>query len=357
MSVNLDSPEAETMTLDPAEGGKARWKGTTKAERSEAARTAAEARWTAKLPKATHGSEDHPLKIGEIEIPCYVLEDERRVLVMTSMLTGLDMSLGSAGGGEGDRLARFVAGKSVSPFVSNELAERINNPIRFVNTRGRAVFGYEATVLADLCEAVLAARAAGALRKIQYHIADRCEILVRGFARVGIIALVDAATGYERDRARDALAKILEAYIAKELRPWVRTFDPMFYEELFRIRGLTYPGTVKGHRYIGNLTNDLIYSRLAPGVLAELRAKNPVKEAGGRRAKHHQWLTADHGHPKLREHIAFVVGLMAACDANSWEEFYKLLNRCKPKQTPCPLFDALDDDRGRPLIDPHRAAE
>jgi hypothetical protein len=28
------------------------------------------------------------------------------------------------------------------------------------------------------------------------HIVDRCEMLVRGFVRVGIIALVDEATGF-----------------------------------------------------------------------------------------------------------------------------------------------------------------
>jgi hypothetical protein len=39
--------------------------------------------------------------------------------------------------------------------------------------------------------------------------------LLRGFARVGIIALVDEATGFQRDRTKDALSKILEAYIAK----------------------------------------------------------------------------------------------------------------------------------------------
>ena len=52
-------------------------------------------------------------------------------------------------------------------------------------------------------------------------------------SRVGIIALVDEATGYQDVRARDALAKILEEYIAKELRKWVRTFPPDFYKEMF----------------------------------------------------------------------------------------------------------------------------
>jgi len=82
---------------------------------------------------------------------------------------------------------------------------------------------------------------AGKLHHQQEHIAEQREILVRGFARVGIIALVDEATGYQEDRARDALAKILEAFIAKELRKWISTFPIDYYKELFRLRGWRFP--------------------------------------------------------------------------------------------------------------------
>ena len=40
---------------------------------------------------------------------------------------------------------------------------------------------------------------------------------------------------------KDALARILEEFIAKELRPYIRTFDTEFYEHLFRLRGLEFP--------------------------------------------------------------------------------------------------------------------
>jgi hypothetical protein len=99
------------------------------------------------------------------------------------------------------------------------------------------------------------------------HVARQCEILLRGLARVGIIALVDEATGYQRDRAKDALAKILEAFIAKELQAWVQTFPVDFYEQLFRLRSLDYPAySVKRPQYFGVLTHDIMYKRLAPGV-------------------------------------------------------------------------------------------
>jgi hypothetical protein len=48
------------------------------------------------------------------------------------------------------------------------------------------------------------------------------------FARVGIIALVDEATGYQEVRDHEALQEILKRYISEELLVWVRTFPMEF---------------------------------------------------------------------------------------------------------------------------------
>ena len=152
----------------------------------------------------------------------------------------------------------------------------------------------------------------------QLHIAKSCEILVRGLARVGIIALIDEATGYQLDRAKNALTKILEAFIAKELQPYVETFPSDFYRHLFRLRGLDFPnGSVKRPQYFGMLTNDLVYKRLAPGVLEEL--KRVKMEFGKARDKLFQRLTSNIGYPKLREHLGSVVTIMKL--SGGWHDF------------------------------------
>jgi len=51
----------------------------------------------------------------------------------------------------------------------------------------------------------------------QKIIADQCEILVRSFAKVGIIALVDEATGYQYEREKAELQVILKTYISEEI--------------------------------------------------------------------------------------------------------------------------------------------
>ncbi len=280
--------------------------------------------------QAEHGSADHPLRIGDLEIPCYVLADERRVLAQGGMIASLGMSWGGGGKPGPDRLAKFTAGKGLNPFVSASLQDRTTNPIKFLAPNGKIAYGYEATVLADLCDAVLEARAQGKLQAQQDHIAKRCEILVRGFARVGIIALVDEATGFQNVRARRALDKILDKWIKDELAKWAKMFPDEFYQQMARLRGLHYSEiATKRPAYIGKLTNDIVYDRLAPGVLTELKRKTPKDDKGRRKHKYHQWLTDDIGNPRLREHLWAVIGLMRA--SSNWRNFYSLLNRAFPK--------------------------
>lgn len=277
-----------------------------------------------KVLKTIAGAVDRPLRIGDIEIPCYVLEDETRVLVQRGMAAGMGMSHT-----RGQRLTSFVASKTLAPFIPNDLRVVIESPVKFMSPGGVA-HGYPATILTDLCDAVLSARDAGALQKQQAHIAVQCEILVRGLARVGIVALVDETTGYQDIRARNALADILEKFIAKELQSWTKTFPDEFYQEMFRLRDWPWqPWTVKRPSVIGRYTNDLVYERIAPGVLSDLRSKNPTLPQGHRKDHHHQWFTPDFGHPKLKEHLASVIALMRA--SSGWDQFIRNMNRALPK--------------------------
>ena len=282
--------------------------------------------------------------LGNVAIPCYVLSDDRRVIVQRGMLTALDMSQGTAGRGGGDRLAKFIATNALKGFVREDLQDVINNPIRFRTTDGLIAYGYEATILADLCDAVLEARKHGKLHYQQVHIAEQCEMLVRSFAKVGIIALVDEATGYQKDRARDALARLLETFIAKELQAWVRTFQSDFYEQMFRLRGLDFPAaSVKRPQYFGILTNNIVYDRLAPGVLSELKKVTPRDDTGRHKHKLFQRLTSNAGYPKLREHLGSVTSIMKL--SNHWDDFMEKLDRIHPRYgTTLPL--PFDDGHG-----------
>jgi hypothetical protein len=311
-----------------AKGGAARAASLTKERRSEIARNAAIAKAEmAKLPKATHGSTDHPLKIGDIEIPCYVLDDGTRILSQRGVMSGIGMSRGSSQGS--DRLTLLMESKALANSVSEATLSAIKSPIKFVHGSGGGVaYGYPATILAEICEALLVARKNDSLPPRQQKLAEQAEILVRGFARVGIIALIDEATGYQKDRAKDALAQILEAFVAKELQPYVRTFPAAFYEELFRLRGLPYPPENAKYRpqYFGVLTNDIVYKRIAPGLLEELKKEN-AKD--GKKGQLFRRLTVDKGHPKLREHLASTVTVMKL--SKDYQDFIAKMNMIHPR--------------------------
>jgi len=301
--------------------------------------------------EALHGSPDHPLRIGSIEIPCYVLEDGKRVLVQQGMLDALDLSQGTADKrAEGNRLTKFVTTKGLSGTVDDNLINAISNPIRFKTPKGQDAYGYEATILADLCEAVLKAREEDRLHHQQKKIAKQCEILARGFMRVGIVALVDEATGYQEVRDRQALERILDQFIAKELAKWAKQFPDEFYKNMFRLRGWEYkPDSVKRAGVIGTWTNDLVYARLAPGVLDKLRQKSTevvIEEQRKSKPHYHRWLTEDIGQPELRSHLAAVIALMRA--SNNWNNFMRLMDRALPKHQDVRQLEMFDDD-GKPM--------
>lgn len=314
-------------------GGQARAKSLTKDQRSEIAKKSADARWAQakQLPMATHGSAERPLRIGEIEIPCFVLEDGRRVLIQTGVINALGMSHGGSYSKGGDRLAKFATQGRLSSFISSDLVERTAEPIRFRTARGALAYGYEATILHDLCEVVLDARDAGVLQKQQMHIAKQCETLVRGFARVGIIALVDEATGYQYERDRDELHRILEAYLSEERLAWAKRFPDEFYKQIYRLKDWKWPPAGRAKPpLLGHITNDIVYDRLPPGVLTELRKRNPTKDDTKRRKwKHHQFLSADFGQPDLRDHLLQVIAVMRV--SKSWDAFKRNFDEAFPK--------------------------
>lgn len=316
-----------------ARGGMARAANMTPEQRKESAMKAVAAKKElAALPKATHSG---TLKISDIEIPCAVLEDGTRVFsesgiteALLGVRSGASKRLKKQAEEAGAHLPVFVAPGQLRPYITKEIAEGPLRPIRYV-MNGRASLGFEATLLPAACEIWLNARQAGALQKQQLDKAQKAEILMRGLARVGVIALVDEATGYQKDRAKDALAQILEKFVAKELQPWVRTFPADYYEQLFRLYGYQFPPEGKPQwrpQFFGKITNNVVYERLAPALLPELKKAASKAE---RKAKLHQWLSSDIGHPKLRDHLASVVTLLKL--SKNPQEFQELVDRIHPR--------------------------
>ena len=241
-------------------GGDARAKALSAEQRTEISKRAALSRWSKDVPKATHEGQ---LKIGDRIIECAVLEGGIRVLSEREVTKALG---GKRGGSHWKRIKQnpdgadlpvYLSANNLKPFISEELSLALK-PILYVpKTGGALAHGLRAETLPKVCNVFLAARDVDGLHPSQFKIAVEADTLVRGLAEVGIIALVDEATGFQRDRAKDALAKILEEFIGKDLRKWTSTFPIEFYEQIFRLRGwpfnpqnLRRPGVVAHTRMI-----------------------------------------------------------------------------------------------------------
>ena len=132
------------------------------------------------------------------------------------------------------------------------------------------------------------------------------------FAKVGIIALIDEATGYQYDRTNDALRLLLSKYVAKGLQKWLKIFPDAFFAQLDKLYH-NAPTTPKSRpQYYGKFINRYVYNPIENGyVKAELDRLN-ITDEGKRIARFHQWLT-DEGKTILTLQIGKVQGLMEVC--------------------------------------------
>ncbi|MFN6183312.1 MAG: P63C domain-containing protein [Burkholderiales bacterium] len=319
-----------------AKGGAARAAKLTPERRKEIAQRAADAkRELALLPQTTHVG---TLKLIDVEIPCAVLEDGTRVLTQSDFMSAMGMYYSGwiANNAPSNQdivsaeIPHFLAQKSLIPFINKHLGHLQNIVLKYKTEKGTMAHGIRAEIIPSICDIYLDAQNHGSLGSRQKQIAERALLLMRALAHVGIVALVDEATGYQKDRDKDALAKILEAFVAKELQPYLKTFPADYYEQLFRLYGISYPPTDKRPQwrpaFFGHITNDVVYNRLAPELLPVLKKAASKAE---RKSKLHQWLTSDLGHPKLREHLASIVSILKL--SKTPEEFKNNVNMIHPR--------------------------
>ena len=131
---------------------------------------------------------------------------------------------------------RCLKPKNLQPYINENLLGALQNLIEFKPLHGGNVhYGYPAAILPEICNVFLSARNDKKLLEKQQHIAQRCEILIRALASVGIIALVDEVTGFQKSRKADALRYLIEKYIEEFARPWMKEFPDSFFIGLDKI--------------------------------------------------------------------------------------------------------------------------
>lgn len=325
-----------------SKGGQARAQKLTSEERRAIAAQAAAARWEkirnrASIPEA---ETDGELRIGDVGLEVYVLNDGRRLISKKAMARAL--SLKSEGG---NAFLRTMTRQGIQTVLSDELHNQINNPIAFKALNGGSADGYEAEVLIEVCDALIEARNRNSLSPSQAFLALQAEVIVRAAAKVGIIALVDEATGYQ-DKTKDEYRKLFDAFIKKEFRQWEAEFPDKFFEMIYRIYGLKRqkPDTSRHPQFFGKFIRKYVYYPLAHSngaILEKLEKKNPsIYIGGGRRFKFFQFLTNQVGMPAFRQHLWQVIGIGEA--SKDKRQFDRLFYTAFPEALPQKNSDQMD---------------
>jgi hypothetical protein len=287
-----------------------------------------------KILKATHFGK---INIGDKELTCAVLEDGTRILSSTAMFKAFDRPR-KGKNKEEHRVAEmpsFIDAKNLKSYVNKAFDYRTNFSVSYIAENKNILNGYKAEILPIICDIYLQARQDNVLLPQQEQLALTAEILVRSLSKIGIIALIDEATGYQEERQRDELQKLLSLYVREEFLPWTRRFPLDFYKEMFRLKGWDFKGKPKSP-LVGQYTNKYVYDVLPKSVIEELKNKNPlVKNKSDenklyRKYRFHQFLTTNIGIPHLDKHIATVITAMKLSD--TWEEFEEKFTRLFPNE-------------------------
>lgn len=291
-----------------------------------------------KLSKATHYGD---LPINGIMLSAAIV-DGKRVFSERSLAN----AFGIKGSGAYWRnkkidnsalLPEYLSANYLKPFVTNDLRNKLDSALDYISLSGIKSKGVDVTILSDICDVYITAKKELDKKGIEIDnlniVAENAYGMLRSFAKVGIIALVDEATGYEKDREKNALQDFLSKFLLEEKQKLIQLYPDEFFEAIFRMKDYTWKNINDGRKpqWVGHVINDVVYKRIAPKVLDILREKNPtLNKRGYRKSKFTQYIDPEYGHTKLKEHIKIVEALAKASRYN-WEEFKRLLDIALPK--------------------------
>jgi hypothetical protein len=247
-----------------------------------------------------------PVKIFDAELDCYILQDGTALLNKGKMMSAIGRAW--KGASRTDR-PNFIGAVNLQPHIHEDLEEKLQG-IDFYDG-SRLISGYHADILPLVCNVYLEAREAGVLSANQLPIAKKCEMLIRSFARVGIVALIYEQLGFERFKPPDALRLLVESYLSEEIRQWAKEFPDELFFQMDRIYGNMRTTSRNRPLYYAKFIRKYIYDPIENGlVLGELDERNPANKKGVRKVRFHQLMNEEKGLPILRSQIWQVNGVL-----------------------------------------------
>lgn len=223
------------------------------------------------------------------------------------------------------------------PRRISDLIAQLKNPIE-IEIDGITIPCFEHTVITKFCKAVGEARRAQKIAGAAFlEYAESCERFLAAAADLGLVALIDEATGYIREKQKHEYRDLFRDFIRAQMRDWEKEFPDEFFDGIYKIYNLRREPKKNHPQFFAKFIRKYVYHPLADShgvILSMLDDKNPVV-GKSRKHKLHQFLDETVGLTKLRAHVWKVVGILSS--VNTKAGFQKGFRNAFPR-----AFDQMD---------------
>jgi len=277
------------------------------------------------LLKVSYGLEAYPLRIGDISIPCFILNDSKAVL----LIGGIQKALGYQGRSEKWLLYLL---HHINKFISiDELLQQVENPVQFqLIPRERPILkaeGLYSKTFLDVCNTIVIAKKQGYLNIHQLNYSKSAEIMLNDLSQSNIDVLIDESTGFKffRERSIDQLQQFLWDIFEDDAILWMKTIPPSFFSTLFEVHGFDWQDLANNTQNIAKIIYEIVFSRIPDPLLTTLRQERPrrIYKKKNNKPEHMS-------HPELTIYILNVLSLIKVAKQNR-NIFMRLLNKSYPK--------------------------
>jgi P63C domain-containing protein len=277
--------------------------------------------------KVCYGLESHPLRIGHIAMPCFILNNKQAVLLRS----GVQKALGYDGRSEKwlmdivTHIHKFVPVVSLVAAAENPIVFEIVSPDGIIHTSE----GISPETFLDLCEVLVTAKKEGYLSVSQLKFSKTAAVLLDTLSETNFNELIEESTGLKffRERSIEHLQTFLWELFNDDAVLWTRTFPHDFFLALFEIHGSEWTDMDNHPQHMGKIVHEVVFSRIPDDLMETLRLKKPLRSYKRQRNRRQ-----DLEHPELKIYISNILSLFQAAGRN-WNIFLQLLNRSYPKNT------------------------
>lgn len=289
--------------------------------------------------QTAYGNESLPLRIGTIELSCYILDNGNAVFSKNS----LQKALGYDGKSE-DWLYDFLGNINKFYPIPGVLFEAFEQPIPVEIKRADGTSSIIAAIIPETlemtCLTIANAKNDGYLSVGQLKHAKAAETLINYALENNLHRDIEQATGFVflKETGKKYLQQVLASENPDPVYQWIKTVPDAFLEKILSIRQMGWKDLRENPYGVSKILHEVVFSRLSEDLLEKLRHETPKRSYKSKNKPN------DSEHPELKTYTAEVLSLLKAA-ADNWTIFLQLLNRIHPKNTLAELVWTVADQK------------